>query len=94
LHRCVLLRNADYAGVALRLLQLAIDQVVIALVPERYVALVHLGDDAVAALVKCAFGVRDGALGIPGIGIDPSARVGDRHERLAKHVLARQALGA
>ena len=44
LHGGVLLRHALDAGIARRLLQLAVDQVVVGLVAQGYVVLVDLGD--------------------------------------------------
>src|SRR5271166_6197656 len=88
LHGGVLLGDALDAGIAPGLLQLAIDQVVVALVAQRQVILVDLGDHAIALVVAVALGLRQRPLRIPGIGIDPAIGVGDRHEALAKDVLA------
>src|SRR5882724_3225242 len=89
LHGGVLLGHALDAGVALGLLQLAVDQIVVGLVAQRHVILVDLGDHAVAAVISLALGLRQRTLRIPGIGIDPAIGVGDGHETLAENILAR-----
>ena len=88
LHRGVLFGDALDTGVARGLLQLAVDQVVVALVAQRNVVLVDNGHHAVAVGVAVALGLRQRALGIPRVSVDPATGVGDRHEALAEDVLA------
>src|ERR1700733_4695682 len=89
LHRGVLFRDALDAGIAFGLLQLAIDQIVVRLVAQRNIILVDLRDHAVAAAIEIAFGWRQRALRIPGIGVDPAMGVGHRDKALAENALAR-----
>src|SRR6185312_17147522 len=72
LHRGVLLGDALDAAIAPGLLQLAVDQVVVALVAQWHVILVDLRDHAVALVVGIALGLRQRPLRIPGIGVDPA----------------------
>ncbi len=89
LHGGVLLGHALDAGVALGLLQLAVDQIVVGLVAQRHVILVDLGDHAVAAVIAVALGLRQRPLRIPGIGVDPAIGIGHRNKTLAENILAR-----
>src|SRR5258707_4431342 len=88
LHGGVLFGHALDAGVTAGLLQFAIDQVIIAPVAQRNVILVDQGHHAIAISVVVALGLRQRAIGIPGIGVDPATGVGDRHTTLAEDVLA------
>ena len=76
LHRGVLFGHALDAGVAVGLLQLAVDQIVVGLVAQRHVVLVDHRHHAVAAGVAVALGLRQRPLRIPGIGVDPAAGIG------------------
>ena len=89
LHRGVLLGDALDAGVAFRLLQLAVDQVVVRLVAQRHIIVVDLGDHAVAAVIGVALGLRQRPFRIPGIGVDPAIGIGDGNKTLAENALAR-----
>src|SRR4051812_21839685 len=88
LHRGVLFGDALDAGITAGLLQFAVDQIVVALVAQRNVVLVDQGHHAIAVGVTVALGLSQRPLRIPGIGVDPAAGVGDRHEALPEHVLA------
>src|ERR1700688_3578352 len=89
LHRGVLLGHALDAGIALCLLQLAVDQVVVRLVAQRNIIVVDLRYHAIAAVIGVALGFRQRTLRIPGIGIDPAIGIGDGNETLAEDALAR-----
>src|SRR5215216_1113694 len=89
LHRGVLFRHALDAGVAVGLLQLAIDQIIVRLVAQRNIILVDLRHHAVAAVIAIALGLRQRTFRIPGIGVDPAAGIGHRNEALAENVLTR-----
>ena len=88
LHGGVLFGHALDAGVAIGLLQLAIDQIVVRLVAQRNIILVDLRHHAVAAVIAVALGLRQRALRIPGIGEDPAIGIGHRNEALAENILA------
>src|SRR5260370_502048 len=85
----VLLGHALDAGVALGLLQLAVDQIVVRLVAQRHVVLVDFGDHTVAGSIGLALGLRQRTLRIPGIGVDPSIGIGDGDKALAENTFAR-----